>query len=208
MLLSRPIEPPDTRRRSPSGGSTLITSAPMSARCCVANGPSSTAVRSITRTPSSGPGIFPSFELFLARTMARSFRLSTQRVARYPRSGRSSLHCAPVHDSAVAVRQRTSTLWPPAVAWGMLRPIMMRPPFRPTDEMLCLRRFKSLVGQTVTVAPRGPLGLGWRPYYTRQIHANGHQQRQRELAFVAVRGFLQRRLKTSCRRIAADQDAP
>src|SRR6266550_8361419 len=59
MLLSRPIEPPDTRNRSPSGGSTLITSAPMSAMCCVANGPSKTAVRSITRTPSSGPGILP-----------------------------------------------------------------------------------------------------------------------------------------------------
>src|SRR6478736_2779459 len=57
MLLSRPIEPPDRRSRSPSGGSTLITSAPMSARCWVANGPSSTAVRSITFTPASGPGI-------------------------------------------------------------------------------------------------------------------------------------------------------
>src|SRR5678815_5258695 len=60
MLLSRPIEPPDSRSRSPSGGSTLITSAPMSARCWVANGPSSTAVRSITFTPANGPGIsFP-----------------------------------------------------------------------------------------------------------------------------------------------------
>jgi hypothetical protein len=29
----------------------------MSARCCVANGPSSTAVRSITFTPANGPGI-------------------------------------------------------------------------------------------------------------------------------------------------------
>src|SRR5215468_2368103 len=60
MFLSRPIEPPDTRSRSPSGGSTLITSAPMSARCWVANGPSSTAVRSITFTPASGPGIVSS----------------------------------------------------------------------------------------------------------------------------------------------------
>src|SRR5947208_15500510 len=59
MVLSRPIEPPDTRNRSPSGGSTLITSAPMSAKCWVANGPSSTAVRSITFTPASGPGIVP-----------------------------------------------------------------------------------------------------------------------------------------------------
>src|SRR5882672_11427559 len=60
MLLSRPIEPPDTRNRSPSGGSTLITSAPMSARCWVANGPRSTAVRSITFTPANGPGIVSS----------------------------------------------------------------------------------------------------------------------------------------------------
>src|ERR1700730_3344961 len=77
----------------------------------------------------------------------------------------------------------------------MLRPIMMRPPFRPTDEMLCLRRFKSLAGQTVTVAPRGPLGFGWRPYYGRSIHANGYQERQRELVFAAVRAFLKRRLE-------------
>src|SRR3981081_4136856 len=84
MLLSRPIEPPDTRRRSPSGGSTLITSAPMSAMCCVANGPSKTAVRSITRTPSSGPGISLPLDCSrLARTMARSSFLSTQRVGRH-----------------------------------------------------------------------------------------------------------------------------
>jgi hypothetical protein len=61
--------------------------------------------------------------------------------------------------------------------------------------MLCLRRFKSLAGQMVTVAPRGPLGFGWRPYYTRSIHANGYQQRQHELAFTAVRAFRQRRRK-------------
>jgi len=60
--------------------------------------------------------------------------------------------------------------------------------------MLCLRRFKSLVGKTLTVVPSGPLGLGWRPYYTRLIHANGYQQRQRELAFAALRVFLRRRL--------------
>src|SRR3977135_3947363 len=79
----------------------------------------------------------------------------------------------------------------------MLRSMMMRPPFRPTDEMLCLRRFKSLslVGQTVTVAPRGLLGFRWRPYYTRLIHLNGYQQRQRELVFTAVKAFGQRRLK-------------
>jgi hypothetical protein len=85
----------------------------------------------------------------------------------------------------------------PGGRYGMLRAIMMRPPFRPTDEMLCLRRFKSLSlgGQTVTIAPRGPLGLRWRPYYTRLIHLNGYQQRQREFVFTAVKAFLKRRRK-------------
>src|SRR5438045_10740 len=40
---------------SPPGGSTLITSAPKSARICVAYGPITTVVRSSTRTPLSGP---------------------------------------------------------------------------------------------------------------------------------------------------------
>src|SRR5690348_14222537 len=40
---------------SPPGGSTLITSAPKSARICVAYGPITTVVRSSTRTPASGP---------------------------------------------------------------------------------------------------------------------------------------------------------
>src|SRR5215207_11441344 len=40
---------------SPSGGSTLITSAPMSAMICVQYGPNTIAVRSTTRTPVSGP---------------------------------------------------------------------------------------------------------------------------------------------------------
>src|SRR5262245_27444946 len=45
------------RITSPSGGSTLITSAPKSARICVAYGPITTVVRSRTRTPCSGPAI-------------------------------------------------------------------------------------------------------------------------------------------------------
>src|SRR4029077_20859115 len=40
---------------SPSGGSILITSAPRSPRICVATGPSTAAVKSITRIPASGP---------------------------------------------------------------------------------------------------------------------------------------------------------
>src|ERR1700760_1186932 len=40
---------------SPSGGSILITSAPMSAMICVQYGPITIAVRSTTRTPDSGP---------------------------------------------------------------------------------------------------------------------------------------------------------
>src|SRR5215472_17485029 len=41
---------------SPSGGSILTTSAPRSARICVANGPSTTVVRSRILIPASGPG--------------------------------------------------------------------------------------------------------------------------------------------------------
>src|SRR5688572_7427572 len=44
-----------TRTRSPDFDSTLITSAPWSARIWVHNGPTTTEVRSTTRTPSSGP---------------------------------------------------------------------------------------------------------------------------------------------------------
>ncbi|MNC87417.1 hypothetical protein D3C83_31440 [compost metagenome] len=44
-----------TRIRSPDFDSTLITSAPWSARIWVASGPTTTEVRSTTRTPSRGP---------------------------------------------------------------------------------------------------------------------------------------------------------
>src|SRR5262249_31363003 len=53
-----PVGSTDWRLRrvmSPVGGSTLITSAPWSARNVVANGPDTTLVRSMTRTPDNGP---------------------------------------------------------------------------------------------------------------------------------------------------------
>src|SRR2546421_6329336 len=46
---------PSWRVVSPSGGSTLMTSAPRSPSCCAAQGPSTTVVQSTTRTPVSGP---------------------------------------------------------------------------------------------------------------------------------------------------------
>src|SRR5678816_287964 len=46
---------PSWRAVSPSGGSTLITSAPMSPSCWAAHGPSTTVVQSTIRTPLSGP---------------------------------------------------------------------------------------------------------------------------------------------------------
>src|SRR5688572_15730866 len=47
---------PHVRVSSPApGGSTLITSAPMSPSICVHNGPASIRVRSSTRSPSSAP---------------------------------------------------------------------------------------------------------------------------------------------------------
>src|SRR5215475_8969199 len=109
MPLSRPIEPPDTRNRSPSGGSTLITSAPMSARCWVANGPSSTAVRSITFTPASGPGIVVSSpnshygavgDLFLFRRRQHGDRDgSPSHLARHEDSQTDDRVLAPQHNS-------------------------------------------------------------------------------------------------------------
>src|SRR3990170_2820970 len=42
---------------SPCGGSTLITSAPMSAMICVQYGPITIAVRSTTHTPRNGPAL-------------------------------------------------------------------------------------------------------------------------------------------------------
>ncbi|CFW45500.1 Uncharacterised protein [Bordetella pertussis] len=48
---------PRSRMLSPSGGSILITSAPMSPRIWVATGPDSAAVMSSTRTPLNGPSI-------------------------------------------------------------------------------------------------------------------------------------------------------
>src|SRR4029450_10057450 len=46
---------PGCRGVSPSGGSTLMTSAPRSPSCWAAHGPSTTVVQSMTRTPWSGP---------------------------------------------------------------------------------------------------------------------------------------------------------
>src|SRR5579871_3207372 len=49
--------PPSRRNRSPSSGSSLTTSAPWSARVWVHTGPTTTAVRSSTLTPASGPPV-------------------------------------------------------------------------------------------------------------------------------------------------------
>src|SRR5215471_6023954 len=55
---------PTWRMLSPSGDSTLMTSAPSPARICVANGPITTLVRSRIRTPASGPiSVLPSLRL-------------------------------------------------------------------------------------------------------------------------------------------------
>ena len=52
LMPPRPV--PTVRMRSPATGSTLITSAPWSARTMVANGPDMLLVRSMTRVPASG----------------------------------------------------------------------------------------------------------------------------------------------------------
>src|SRR3989442_14742797 len=46
---------PSWRVVSPSGGSTLMTSAPRSPSCCAAHGPRTTVVQSTIRTPVNGP---------------------------------------------------------------------------------------------------------------------------------------------------------
>ena len=55
----QPMNEPTTAPRMPSPrvGSTLITSAPRSASSIGPNGPARNCPKSMTRTPSSGPGI-------------------------------------------------------------------------------------------------------------------------------------------------------
>jgi hypothetical protein len=55
--LSVPIAPAIVRDESPSGDSTLMTSAPRSASCIVQNGPAITCVTSITRRPESAAAV-------------------------------------------------------------------------------------------------------------------------------------------------------
>ena len=54
--VTMPVQP-IRRMGSPSGGSTLITSAPKSARYLPDPGPATTVASSTTRTPSSGPDV-------------------------------------------------------------------------------------------------------------------------------------------------------
>jgi hypothetical protein len=67
---------------------------------------------------------------------------------------------------------------------------MKRPPFRSSKEMLCSARFRSLAGHVVTTPPRGPQGFRWRPWYTRAIHRNGYQEKQRASAFAMLEAFV------------------
>src|SRR5258708_31811106 len=78
----------------------------------------------------------------------------------------------------------------------MLLP-MPRPSFRSFKEMLCSARFRSLAGQMVFTAPRGPQGFKWRPWHGRVVHRNGYQKRQRESAFATLKVFIVRRHKSS-----------
>ena len=58
-LMPACFETPLARIKSPSRLSSLITSAPKSPSIWVASGPSTTEVKSSTRTPASGPALFP-----------------------------------------------------------------------------------------------------------------------------------------------------
>src|SRR5699024_1913652 len=57
---------PDARMGSPPGGSILMTRAPISASCIVANGPAMNTPSSSTVTPESGPAVPSPFIIFLA----------------------------------------------------------------------------------------------------------------------------------------------
>ena len=74
---------PPLRITSPSGGSTLTTSAPYPARMWVAHGPITTVERSRILIPASGPGRGatggPSFALMASRSSTRGRGASTGR---------------------------------------------------------------------------------------------------------------------------------
>lgn len=63
--------------------------------------------------------------------------------------------------------------------------MMVRVFYRSLDEMLRLAQFKQFHGRLVTVPPMGRKGARWKPWYTRMIHCNGYQERQRAKAFRA-----------------------
>src|SRR5262249_46621536 len=72
---------PSCRVVSPSGGSTLTTSAPRSPSCCAAQGPSTTVVQSTTRTPLSGPDMAASPVARRLRAAGDDERLAADEVA-------------------------------------------------------------------------------------------------------------------------------
>src|SRR5919198_827280 len=80
---------PSWRVVSPSGGSTLMTSAPRSPSCWAAHGPSTTVVQSTTRTPASGPGMTTTslrFQAYLFHRCGPRIRVDEhERGLRHPR---------------------------------------------------------------------------------------------------------------------------
>src|SRR5919198_5914264 len=80
---------PSWRVVSPSGGSTLMTSAPRSPSCWAAHGPSTTVVQSTTRTPASGPGMTTTslrFQAYLFHRRGPRIRVDEhERGLRHPR---------------------------------------------------------------------------------------------------------------------------
>src|SRR5258708_818447 len=69
--------------------------------------------------------------------------------------------------------------------------------YLPLNEMLCVARFRSLQGTMVTRPPMGALGFKWRPYYTRAIHRNGYQKKQRDRLFAEWGVWRQRRIRAA-----------
>ena len=96
------------RITSPSGGSTLITSAPKSARICVAYGPITTVVRSRTRTPVSGPAHSASHSGWMPASLAIFAHLAISELDEAAELRRDS--SAPTSVPRLAKRAATSGL--------------------------------------------------------------------------------------------------
>src|SRR5712691_3188116 len=106
---------PSWRVVSPSGGSTLTTSAPRSPSCWPAQGPSTTVVQSTTRTPVSGPGMATHLSPMRSSRAGRSTRLGGVRDPFVQRRCRAAVGTRLANADAMA-----RPIWKGAVSFGLV----------------------------------------------------------------------------------------